>query len=134
MNKKVVQPILDSEDRQIEKGILEPEGDSLYPRGVLNVLGEVFRKKTFSRPRGKKSPIFTFEEVWAIANLIFFKPPNIVLRVYKRMPKKWEIAPRRMLFINYFLGEAKFNGAKAARMAGYSPRSAKQIAYKILRS
>lgn len=126
---------LDNEDLKIETGELDPlEGDFLYPKGVLNVLGMIFRKKTFNRPRGKQSPVFSFEEIRAIANLIFFKPENIVLKVYKRVPRQKELPLKRKVFISKFVGEARFNGAKAARMAGYSPRSAKQIAYKIKKS
>lgn len=125
---------LDEQDLKIERGELDPEGDFLYPKGVMNVLGLVFRNKTFDRPRGKNSPTFSFEEARAITDLILFKPPNIVLKVYERLPRKKDLPLKRRVFINKFIGEAKFNGAKAARMAGYSRRSAKQIAYKIKQS
>ena len=79
---------LDEEDLKIEKGDLDPLDErSFYPRGVLNALELVFRNKKFLRPRGKQSPIFSFEEIYDIANLIFFKPPNIVLKVYKHVPR-----------------------------------------------
>ena len=35
-------------------------------------------------------------------------------------------------FIKAYLGDAKFNGAKAARMAGYSTNSAREMAYENL--
>ena len=125
---------MDAEDIQIEKGDLDPEGDGFYPKGVLNILDEIFRKKKFQRPRGKQSPQFSFEEVQALADLLFFKSPHVVLKVYKRLPRKQKLPLRRKMFISHLLGDAKGNAAKAARLAGYSPRSAKQIAHKLLRS
>jgi hypothetical protein len=128
-------PTLDSEDVQIERGELDaPEENMFYPKSVLDILGVIHRKKKYARPRGKQSPKFSNEEVNAIADLLFFKPRNIVLKIYKRVPQKTELPLKRQLFLKHFLGAAMFNGAKAARMAGYSPRSAKQIAYKLMRS
>jgi phage terminase small subunit len=43
------------------------------------------------------------------------------------------LTPKEELFITKYLGEAHFNGAKAARLAGYSEDSARQIAYEMLR-
>ncbi len=130
------QNLLDEEDLKIERGEADPpDGDLLYPKGVMNVLSMIFKKKYFPRPRGKNSPTFTFEETKAIVDLILFKPPSIVLKIYKRLPNQNKDLPfRRKVFINHLLGDARFNGARAARMAGYSPRSAKQIAYKIKQS
>lgn len=122
-------------DDKAEKGDLDPPGkNELYTKGLINVLGYLYRYKTFKRPRGTKMPIFNMEEMNAIATLIFFKPPHIVLKVYERMPKEKGLKMKRKAFLNHYLGDAKFNGARAARLAGYSPRSAKQIAYKIMRS
>ena len=43
---KLTQEKLDDDDLLIEKGDLDPVGEkSLYPKGVLNVLGMVFRNK-----------------------------------------------------------------------------------------
>ncbi len=124
--------VMDVDDIKIEKGDLDPpEENTFYPKGVLNILGMVFRSKKCERPRGKESPTFSKEEITALADLIFFKSPHVVLKVYERLPKQREMPIKRRMFINHFLGDAKFNGAKAARLAGYSPRSAKQIAYKI---
>ena len=125
-------PELDAEDIKIERGELDPpKGDFLYAKGVLNVLNLIFKNKKFQRPRGKHSPQFSFEEIRALADFLFFKSPYVILKVYKRLPQRKEPPLKRRLFINHFLGDAKFNGAKAARLSGYSPRSAKQIAYKI---
>jgi hypothetical protein len=126
------EPLLDEEDIKIEKGVLDPpEEDLFYPKGLLNIISMVFKNKKYQRPRGKKSPTFTIEEIKAIVEFIFFKPPNIIIKVYERMPREKDWPMRRKAFLNHYLGDAKFNAAKAARMAGYSPRSAKQIAYKI---
>ena len=45
--------------------------------------------------------------------------------------------PRRLtlkqrLFIDFYLGDAKFNGAEAARLAGYKQNSAREMAYENL--
>lgn len=122
---------LDAKDVKIERGDLDPERDYFYPKGVLNVLNLIFKNKKFQRPKGKQSPQFSFEEIRALADLLFFKSPYVVLKVYKRLPKENELPLKRRLFIKHLFGDAKFNGAKAARLSGYSPRSAKQIAYKI---
>ncbi len=136
MNKKEksTQIKLDSEDLKIEKGTLGPAEGFLYPREVLDALELVFKNKRFDRPRGKKSPTFSIDEIRAIIGFILFKPKHIVLKVYERIPREKEPTIKRRLFLDYFFGDARYNGAKAARMAGYSPRSAKQIAYKIKQS
>lgn len=129
MNKQNKQ-MLDDEDIKIERGELSPiEERSMYPNGVLTALRILFKSKRFPRPRGKMSPIFSFDEFQDIACLIFFKPPGIVIKKYERTPKEREITFKRRWFIAYYFGKANFNGALAARMAGYSHRSAKQIAY-----
>ena len=126
---------MDAEDLKIEKGDMDPpKGKCLYPKGVLIALNLIFKNNKFPRPRGKISPQFSFEEVHALAGFLFFRSPYVVLKVYERLPKQREMPFKRRVFINHFLGDAKFNAAKAARMAGYSPRSAKQIAYKIKQS
>ena len=127
--------VLDEQDKKIERGDEDPtEDECLYPKGVLNVLGMAFRNKKLQRPRGKKSPKFSFEEVQALVDLLFFRSPHVVLKVYERMPKRKEMPLKRRVFLKHLLGDAKFNATQAARMAGYSPRSAKQIAHKIMRS
>ena len=105
-----------------------------YTSCILNILEAIFKKEKFERPMGKQSPKFSTEEVGALADLLFFKPPNIVLKIYARVPKRQELPFRRKLFVNHLIGDAKGNAAKAARLAGYSPKSAKQIAHKFLRS
>jgi len=39
---------------------------------------------------------------------------------------------RELAFILYYTGEARFNGAEAARLAGYAEESARQTAHKLL--
>lgn len=39
-----------------------------------------------------------------------------------------KLTPKEKAFVEYYLGEAKFNGAEAARRAGYSEKTAKEIA------
>ena len=123
------------EDKLAEKGEFDPPGeeDIVYAKGVLYILNRVFMNKKYPRPRGRKMPIFNLREIKAIADLIFFKPRNIHLIVYERVPRRDEITLKQQQFVKHFVSDALFNGARAARMAGYSPRSAKQIAYKLLR-
>ncbi len=126
---------LDEEDLEIERGNFDAtEDDLFYPKGVLNVLSMVFRNKRFDRPRGKHSPKFTKEEIHAIADYLFFRSPYVEIRVRKRRPSQREFPLKRKMFVRHLVTDAKFNAAKAARLAGYSPRSAKQIAYKIKQS
>jgi len=123
---------LNAEDLQIERGELDPPEENLfYPKGVLNVLSLIFKNKKYARPRGKQSPKFSREEIYAIGDFLFLRSPYVEIRIRKRLPKVREMPLKRKMFVKHLVGDAKFNGAKAARMAGYSPRSAKQIAYKI---
>ena len=39
---------------------------------------------------------------------------------------------KQRLFIGFYLGDAKFNGAEAARLAGYKANSAREMAYENL--
>src|SRR3990167_2265156 len=97
---------LDAEEIKIERGELDtPSGDFLYPKGVLNVLNLIFKNKKFPRPRGKQSPQFSFDEVRALADLLFFKSPYVILKVYKRLPQRKEPPLKRRLFINHLLGD-----------------------------
>lgn len=126
---------LDEEDLQIERGNFDAtEDDLFYPKGVLDVLNMVFRNKRCDRPRGKHSPKFSKDEIDALADFLFFRSPYIELRRRERLPSERGLTLKRKMFVKHLVGDAKFNAAKAARMAGYSPRSAKQIAYKIKQS
>ena len=44
------------------------------------------------------------------------------------------LSPRRKAFADAYLGRARFNAAKAARMAGYSPAAADREGYRQLRN
>jgi len=68
------------------------------------------------------------------------------LNTVKKQPVKKKVKPKRVryardqqgltakdkLFVGYYIGEAEFNGAKAARMAGFSEKTAKVIASELL--
>ena len=45
-------------------------------------------------------------------------------------PRRFTLKQR--LFIDFYLGDAKFNGAEAARLAGYKQNSAREMAYENL--
>jgi|SRR3989344_3870402 len=123
---------LNTEDLQIERGELDPLEENLfYPKGVLNVINLCFRNKKMERPRGKHSPKFSMEETFALIDFLFYRSPYVELKIRKRIHPPKDMPLKRKMFVKHLVGDAKFNGAKAARMAGYSPRSAKQIAYKI---
>ncbi len=124
---------LDEMDLRIERGEDTDAENGLYAVGVLNVLNILKKSKKFQRPRGKNMPIFTEAEATLLAQFLFFKHPAIRLKVYKRIPPYRELPARRQLFIKFLFEDAHLNRAKAARMAGYSVRSAKQIAYHIMR-
>lgn len=47
-------------------------------------------------------------------------------------PSRKELAERRKLFVEYYLGDARGNGTKAARLAGYEYPS--EEAYRLLRN
>lgn len=87
--------------------------------------------------RGFKKPCpmvrFSEEEIKAIVDLIFFKPSTLELRVRERAMQNRDLNLRRRLFVNYYI-QTGGNGAKAARLACYSPKCAKQTAYRLLRS
>ena len=42
------------------------------------------------------------------------------------------LTPKEELFVNLYLGEARLNGAEAARRAGYSEPNARRIAWEML--
>lgn len=46
--------------------------------------------------------------------------------------EKRDLTPREVLFANHYLGEANFNATKAAKLAGYSECTARQIGYENL--
>ena len=52
--------------------------------------------------------------------------------VVETAPVKVRFTVLQLGFIKAYLGDAKFNGAKAARMAGYSTNSAREMAYENL--
>ena len=123
---------MDKVDIQIERGEQNlSKKKTLDPKGALKALNLMFKSEKFPRPKGKKSPQFSYEEVGSLAGFLFFRSPYVELNVRKRLPWRREMTVKKKLFVDHFFGDAKYNGAKAARMAGYSPRSAKQIAYKI---
>ena len=43
-----------------------------------------------------------------------------------------KLTDKEFLFANYYIGEAQFNATEAAKSAGYSERSARQIGYENL--
>ncbi len=75
-------------------------------------------------------PEFDSEEAKTIIQYLFYKPSRIQLVVRQRryIPKGFNI--RQQKFIANYVANGG-NGAKAAREAGYSKHSAKQIAYRL---
>lgn len=43
-----------------------------------------------------------------------------------------KLTPKQKLFTDYYIGEARQNAAKAARLAGYSEKTAKEVGYENL--
>ncbi len=58
--------------------------------------------------------------------------PQPLLLDAPQVPAKARFTLRQGLFIDFFVGEANFNGAEAARLAKYSPRTARYMAYENL--
>lgn len=79
----------------------------------------------------KPMAYFSEEDAELLLRTIFFKPKNIRMKEYHRIRKDGKMNFRRKLFIHNYIA-ARGNGAKAARLSGYSPRTARQIAYNLL--
>ena len=63
-------------DLRIERAEMDPK-DGFYTTGVLHILNMLKKSKKFQRPRGKDMPVFSEEELKAIADQLFLKPPTI---------------------------------------------------------
>lgn len=102
-----------------------------HTRDVIRIADSLLTERKFKKPWPMVR--FSEEELRALIDFIFFRPPTVELRIRQRAMQARELNLRRNLFIKYFF-QTLGNGAKAARMAGYSPKCAKQIAYRLLRS
>lgn len=57
---------------------------------------------------------------------------NLATDEYPSSPWPKPLKPQHALFVDYYLGMAHFNGAEAARLAGFSKKTARTIASEIL--
>lgn len=106
---------------------------------IHQLYGLISSKKFKKR---KPLPVFSLEEAFFITDLIFFKPHGIVFfYLADAIANRTELGRmgmfngrgyRKYRFINCFL-KCWGNSTKAAICAGYSPRSAKQQGYRILK-
>jgi hypothetical protein len=107
---------------------------------LVNDLMKLCKDKRFKKP--KCLPSFTNKEALLIRDLIFHKPKDIIyFYLANHIVGKTKIGKmglfnsrsyRKYLFIlNYF--KCKGNATKAAILTGYSYKSAKQQAYRILK-
>lgn len=107
---------------------------------VINILLKLNQNKRFKKP--KNPPLFTKNEVLFIADLIFCKPKDIIfIYIVDYIINKTKISGiyllngrnyKKYIFLaNYF--RCNGNATQAAILSGYSPKSAKQQAHRILR-
>ena len=100
---------------------------------LVDVLEGFKKSKKYKKPN--PLPEFTIEECRFIRDLIFHKPKELAfLYVIRFIGNKTEVGMnifsskryRQYLFLKGFF-QNRGNSAKAARLAGYSPKTARQI-------
>lgn len=114
--------------------------ETLNSKELIYALYQLCSDKKFKKPN--PLPKFTFKEVIFIRDLIFLKPHDIVyFYLADHIGERSEVGRmgmfnskgyRMYLFLKNFL-ECRGNSTKAAILAGYSPKSAKQQGHRILR-
>lgn len=68
-------------------------------------------------------------KLWKCKDLLVMESENKELTVLELQK---ELSKRYLMFCEYYVGEAKFNGTKAAILAGYSEKSARSKASQLL--
>lgn len=106
---------------------------------VIESLAEMLENERY--PMKEPYPKFNIQEFRFIRDLIFRKPKGLLFHYLaddimnntgaKMMPMFNAPSKRKLQFIYNFLGAR--SAAEAARIAGYSPKSAKQQAWRTLR-
>jgi len=107
---------------------------------LVELLHKLCYMKKFKKPL--PMPVFTFKEAMFIADLIFYKPKDLVyfyimdhIRNQTDIGQMGLFSARGFRLHRFFVGFLKYmgNSTKAAIYAGYSPRSAKQQGYRALK-
>lgn len=106
---------------------------------VIELLAELQNSDEYAKKQ--PSPTFTIQEFRFIRDLIFRKPKGLLFYYLadhlmnntplRELPMFTAPSKRKLKFIHTFL--AARSGAEAARIAGYSHKSAKQQAWRTLR-
>jgi hypothetical protein len=114
--------------------------ETLNSKELIHTLNYLCSDKKFKKPN--PLPKFNANEALFIRDLIFQKPPDIVyFYLADHIGRRTEIGKfglfnskgyRKYLFINNFM-KCMGNATKAAKLSGYSPKSAKQQGHRILR-
>jgi len=107
---------------------------------LVDILEGFKESKKYKKPN--PLPEFTIEECRFIRDLIFWKQKDLAfLYIANHIGNKTEIGMnifsskryRQYLFLKGFF-QNRGNSAKAARLAGYSPKTARQQGYRILKN
>jgi hypothetical protein len=81
----------------------------------------------------KRKPEFTRSEIVSILQRLLFKPRISRARSSGSKNSALEgLTLRQQRFVMHYIGAALGNRAKAARLAGYSPKRAKQTGYDLM--
>jgi len=114
--------------------------ETLNSKELIYQLYYLCSNKGFKKP--DPLPKFTLKEALFIRDLIFHKPPDLVyFYLADHIGSQTEIGRagmfnsrdyRRYEFLKHFIMN-RGNATKAAILAGYSPRSAKQQGYRIIK-
>lgn len=89
--------------------------------------------KNYSKIAMRRMPAFTRQEVLFTLRWVLFKRIDAEADKSKSDASKKSTDRQKAFVRHYFSVECFGNGAKAARLAGYSSKRAKQTAYEFLR-
>jgi len=119
---------------------MNKEKELYNTKDVIEILNRVL-KELQKNPKKYKSQKFIGEEVCFLVELIFKRPKNLLFiyladylrhnTAFKKIPFNGFNIKRLKFFYNFLLFH---NAKKAAISAGYSPRSATQTGYRIIKT
>lgn len=113
--------------------------ETLNSKELIYLLFDLCSDKQFKKP--KPLPKFTIREMQFIRDLIFLKPKDLVyFYIADAIANRTEIGAdifnsksyRKYKFLMEYI-RSRGNATRAAINSGYSPRSAKQQGYRLLR-
>jgi len=109
-------------------------------KDVIEILNRILNELQ-KNPKKYKSQKFTNEEIYFLVELIFKRPKNLLF-IYLADYLRYNTAFKNIPFNGFNIKRLKFfynlllfhNTKKAAISAGYSPRSATQTGYRIIKA